>query len=190
MFSFFGCGKNNKSKSNEKNASETEIKSGTEMLPFFGEITLSNARGYEIDDVKINDNIVSIDLNFEEDKINPESLKSVRKILNNISDIDKKIKKQILEYLDEDGVVKEYFKFHIDEIDSETLNDYIKDTDQNLSIELRLFSKTKLKRIGFYPDSPKSIAVFDYRVFSELSDEILVIVLDRNGEIEKITIES
>ena len=90
MFSFFGCGKNNKSKSNEKNASETEIKSGTEMLPFFGEITLSNARGYEIDDVKINDNIVSIDLNFEEDKINPESLKSVRKILNNISDIDKK----------------------------------------------------------------------------------------------------
>ena len=100
------------------------------------------------------------------------------------------IKKQILEYLDEDGVVKEYFKFHIDEIDSETLNDYIKDTDQNLSIELRLFSKTKLKRIGFYPDSPKSIAVFDYRVFSELSDEILVIVLDRNGEIEKITIES
>ena len=160
------------------------------LLPYFGKITLTNARDYEIDDVKINNNIVSIDLNFEEDKIKPESLKSVRKILNNISDIEKKIKKEILEYIDEEGMVKEYFKFHIEEINSETLNDYLKDTDQNLSTELRLFSKTKLKRIGFYPDNPKSIAVFDYRIFSELSDEILVVVLDKNGEIEKITIES
>jgi len=190
MFSFFSCIKKNKSKSNDKNRTESRINKETEELPFFGTITLSNARDYEVDNIKINDNSVSIDLNFENDQISSKSLISVRNILNNIADIERKNKSQILEYIDEEGMVKEYFNFHVEEIDPQTLNDYLKDADQNLTTELQLLSKTKLKRIGFYPDSPKSIAVFDYRVLSELSDEILVVVLDENGEIKRITIES
>ncbi|WP_299150341.1 DUF2004 domain-containing protein [uncultured Dokdonia sp.] len=190
MFSFFSCNKNNKSKSNNKNITESGINSESELLPYFGEITLSNARDYEIDDIKINDNNVSIDLNFEEDKINPESLKNVRNILNNIEDIEKTIKNKIREYIDQDGMVKEYYKYHIEEIDSQTISNYLKDADQNLTTELQLLSKTKLKRIGFYPDSPKFFAVFDYRVLSDFSDDILVVVLNGNGEIEKITVES
>jgi len=190
MFTFFGCNKYNSSKSNEEKLSQSKTKKETEMLPYFGKITLSDSSYYEIDDVKINSSIVSIDLNFSENKINPKALKSVTNILNNVSNIEKKIRQQLLKYTDEEGMVKEYFKIHIQEIDSQTLNDYLKDTDQNLSIELRLLSKTKLVRIGFYPDSPKSFAVFDFRVLSDFSDEILVVVLDKNGEIERITIES
>ena len=190
MFSFFSCNKNKKSKSNDKNITESGINSETELLPYFGEIKLSNVRDYEIEDIKINENSVSIDLNFEGDKIDPKSLRSVRNILDNISEIEKNIKNQMLEYIDEEGMVNEYFKFHIEEIDAQTLNDYLKDTDPKSTTKLQLLSKTKLKRIGFYPDSPKSIAVFDYRVLYEFSDEILVVVLDENGEIERITIES
>ena len=190
MFSFFSCNKKNKSKSNDKSIIESGIKSETEELPFFGKITLSNARDYEVDNIKINNNNTSIDLNFEGDKISPESLKSVRNILTNIVDIEKEIKNQILDYIDDEGMVKEYYKFHIEEIDAQVLSDYLKDADQSLTTELQLLSKTELKRIGFYPDSPKSIAVFDYRVLREFSDEILVVVLNENGEIERITIES
>ena len=190
MFSFFSCNKKNKSNLNEKNEIESGTNNETEELPFFETITLSNARDYEVDNVKINDNNVSIDLNFELDKINPKSLKSVRNILSNIEDIENKIKKQLLEYIDDEGMVKEYYKFHIEEVDAQVLSDYLKGADQSQTTELQLFRKTKLKRIGFYPDSPKSIAVFDYRVLYDFSDEILVVVLDENGEIERITIES
>jgi len=190
MFSFFSCNKNNKSKSDGKNITENGINSKTEELPFFGTITLSNARDYEVDNIKINDNNVSIDLNFEGDKISPKSLKNVRNILTSIADIEKKIKNEILQYINEEGIVNFYYKYHIEEIDAQILNDYLRDTDQNLTTELQLLSKTKLKRIGFYPDSPKSFAVFDYRVLSEFSDQILVVVLDKNGGIERITMES
>jgi len=190
MLSFFGCNKKNKSKRNKEKTVESQIDKKTEELPFFGTITLSNARYYEVDDIKINKNEVSIDLNFEGNKINSKTLKSIRNILVNIEKVEKKIKKQIWQYVGQEGIVKEYLKFHIEQIDSQTLNNYLKDTDQNLTTELQLLSKIKLKRIGFFPDSPNFTVVLDYRVLSELSDEILVVILDKNGEIEKITIES
>jgi hypothetical protein len=185
MFSFLSCFKNKKSKTVNQ-----EIENKTEELPFFGTITLSNARDYEIDNVKINENIVSIDLNFENEKINPETLNYIRNILDNIQDIENEVKSEIREYVNQDGMVKEYFKYHIEEIETQELKNYLKDTDQNLTTELKLFSKLELKRIGFFPDSPKFSAILDYRVAIEFSDDILVVILNEKGEIEKITVES
>jgi len=185
MFSFLGCNKNKKS-----NTVNVEVKNKTEELPFFGTITLSNARDYEVDNVKINKNNVSIDLNFEGEEINPKTLNDIRNILTNIEDIENKVKNEIRKYIDQKGMVKEYFQFHIDEIDEQELKGYLKDTDQNLTTELQLFSKLELKRVGFFPDSPKFVAILDYRVASEFSDDILVVILNKEGEIEKITVES
>ncbi len=184
MFSFFGCNP----KQNQKNKSK--ITNVTENLPFFGQISRSHGGYYEVENVKINDNIVSIDLNFEGDKINPKTLENVRMILNNIEIIDKKVKNIFRDYMDEKGMVSEYYKFHIEEIDNKTLEDFLKDTNQNLTKELQLLSKTKLTRIGLSPNSPKFLTVLDYRVSSELSADILVVFLNDKGGIERITIES
>ena len=172
MFSFFGC--NNK----------------TEELPYFGTITLSNTRDYEVDNIKINDNNVSIDLNFELDKINRKTLSNVRSILENLESIDKQNQNKFRNYISEDGMVREYYNFYIEGYDSKQLNDYLKKADQNLPMELRLLNATKLKRVGIYPYSPSFFAVLDYKVFDEYSDQILVVVLNEKGEIEKITVES
>lgn len=182
MFSFFNCNKKSKKTSNAIVESET--------LRFFGAITLSNARDYEVDNIKINDNIVSIDINFEEDKIHPKTIKSIRNILNNIEAIEKAIKEEIHAKVNQDGMVKEYFEFHAEEIDAQDLKMYLKDTDQNLTTELQLLSKLKLKRLGFFPDATNFFAIFDYRVASELSDDILVVCLNNKGEIIKFTVES
>ncbi len=190
MFSFFGFFKNSESKQKQENRLESKIDTKTEELPFFGTIIMSNAKDYEVEGININGNNVSIDLNFELDEITSKTLQSVRTILSNIENIEKDVKNQIRQYVDQPGMVNEYYKFHIEEIDSQTLHDYLQDTDQNLPTEFRLFSKTKLKRIGFFPDSVKFTVVFDYRVLNEYSDDILVVILDENGEIEKITVES
>ena len=172
MFSLFSC--NNK----------------TEELPYFGTITLSDARDYEVENIKINDNNVSIDLNFELDKINRKTLIGVRDILENLESIDKKNQNEFRNYISEDGMIREYFNFYIEGYESQQLNDYLKDADQNLPMELRLLNATKLKRVGIYPDSPNFFAVLDYRVLAEYSDQILVVILNEKGEIQKITVES
>ena len=87
-------------------------------------------------------------------------------------------------------MVREYVNFYIEGYDSQQLNDYLNDADQNLPIELRLLNATKLKRVGIYPDSPNFFTVLDYKVFDKYSDQILVVVLNEKGEIEKITVES
>lgn len=46
----------------------------TEELTYFGTITLSDVRDYQVENIKINDNNVSINLNFELDKINRKTL--------------------------------------------------------------------------------------------------------------------
>lgn len=172
MFSFFGC------------------KNKTEELPYFGTITLSNARDYEVENIKINDNIISIDLNFELDKINRKALSNVRNILENLESIDKKNQNEFRNYITEDGMVREYFNFYIEGYDSQQLNDYLNDADQNLPIELQLLNAIKLKRVGIYPDSSNFFTVLDYKVFDKYSDQILVVVLNEKGEIKKITVES
>ncbi|MSS60775.1 DUF2004 domain-containing protein [Fusobacterium sp. FSA-380-WT-2B] len=47
----------------------------------------------------------------------------------------------------------------------------------------------KLRRIGIYPEY-EDYAIWDYILDDEISDEILVIVTDKNGEIVDITWES
>jgi len=187
MFSFFSC--NNKSKPDKQHKTTIEITNETVKLRFFEEIDLSNARDYEVD-IKLNDNDVSIDLNFEGDKIDPKTLIGIQNILANLEDFEKSLRKQIRENYDHNGIAKGYIDFHIEELDPKELKDYLKTSDPNLSVPLQLLSKTKLNRIGFYPEYPTFYAIFDYRVSSELSDDILVVWVNENGEIEKMGIES
>ena len=67
--------------------------------------------------------------------------------------------------------------------------------DKNLPIDRQILSALKLNRIGIYPEyenieDEEYYAIWDYILDDEISDQILVIVTDKNGEIVDITWES
>ena len=85
--------------------------------------------------------------------------------------------------------LKEYIDFHVEELDKLSINKILKKTESDITIEKRLLSVLKLERVGFYPGE-NDYAVWDYTIGKNVTDRLIVVVTDNNGNIKEITTES
>jgi len=51
-------------------------------------------------------------------------------------------------------------------------------------------TKLKLIRVGLYPTSEDNFAIFDYSIGEEITDYLVVINTDENGQLDYMTMES
>ena len=117
-------------------------------------------------------------------------VKEYEEYISKLETSKEKIDKEIIKDFENDGVTKEWVDFHSEElIESIEENGTLDNCDKNLPIDRQILSALKLNRIGIYPEY-EDYAVWDYILDDEISDEILVIVTDKNGEIVDITWES
>lgn len=117
-------------------------------------------------------------------------VKEYEEYISKLEIFKEKIDKEIVEDFENDGITKEWVDFHLEElgeaIEEERL---LEECDKKLSLDRQVLSIIKLRRIGIYPEY-EDYAIWDYILDDEISDEILVIVTDKNGEIVDITWES
>lgn len=117
-------------------------------------------------------------------------VKEYEEYISKLEIFKEKIDKEIVEDFENDGITKEWVDFHLEElgeaIEEERL---LERCDKKLSLDRQVLSIIKLRRIGIYPEY-EDYAIWDYILDDEISDEILVIVTDKNGEIIDITWES
>jgi hypothetical protein len=66
----------------------------------------------------------------------------------------------------------------------------LKHTDNSLSQSEQLLSILKLKRIGFYPEIENHYTIFDFVTDEDISQYLLVVKLNKEGELDHITMES
>ncbi len=117
-------------------------------------------------------------------------VKQYEEYISKLETFKEKIDKEIIKDFENDGITKEWVDFHSEElIESIEENGTLDNCDKNLPIDRQILSALKLNRIGIYPEY-EDYAVWDYILDDEISDEILVIVTDKNGEIVDITWES
>ena len=74
-------------------------------------------------------------------------------------------------------------------MDASIIDKVLVGTDASKSKEERLLTALKLKRIGFYPGN-ENYAVWDYTIGKNVTDRLIVVVTDNNGNIKEITTES
>lgn len=123
-------------------------------------------------------------------------VKEYEEYISKLETFKEKIDKEIIKDFENDGVTKEWIDFRSEElIESIEENGTLDSCDKNLSIDRQILSALRLRRIGIYPehsyeDGEEYYAIWDYILDDEISDEILVIVTDKNGEIIDITWES
>lgn len=160
-------------------------------LPGFGMITLNNLEKEYDAGVMINDKTISLDLNFEATSIPKKNLSLVKKVLNNISDYQRKTRAAVVEDAnDEDGITREYLDFHIEELIENELQELLGHISSERKRRKKIFKLLQLTRIGFYPEEEQNYAVFDYTIGDELTNYLLVVVINQNDEIGFITMES
>lgn len=117
-------------------------------------------------------------------------VKEYEEYISKLEIFKEKIDKEIIKDFENDGVTKEWIHFHSEELmESIEENGTLDNCDKSLPIDRQILSALRLRRIGIYPEY-EDYAVWDYILDDEISDEILVIVTDKNGEIVDITWES
>lgn len=117
-------------------------------------------------------------------------VKEYEEYISKLEVFKEKIDKEIIKDFENNGITKEWVDFHLEEL-GEAIEEegLLKECDKKLSLDRQVLSIIKLRRIGIYPEY-EDYAIWDYILDDEISDEILVIVTDKNGEIVDITWES
>lgn len=159
------------------------------QIAYFGEIDI-NPPEEEIEcEVILDKKKIYLDLNFFEGVPEYDWLNEYENYANNLLQYKKVIDDYIVKDYDSNGKVKEYIDFHIEELDKSSLDKILRKTEPDATIEKRLLSVLKLERVGFYP-GVNDYAVWDYTIGKNVTDQLIVVVTDNNGNIKEITTES
>jgi hypothetical protein len=161
-------------------------------LPHFADIDTDNLEEYYDVDIDFNGQEIQIDLNFENKSIDPKRLDIARRFIQSISEFDKKNKEYIeQDYNDEEcDTVKTYVEHHLGEIGKDELGDLVNSDDEETNPEIQLMKSLHLVRVGLYPDSEDQFAIFDYSIGQDLTQYLVVINTNENGELDYMTMES
>lgn len=156
-------------------------------IPIIGLIDLDGEEDYYKSNTNINGQSVNIDINLYNDIPN-NWYKGYTEYAGKLSEYDKKNIQFIKARYPQDGIVKEYVDWHMEDL-REEMEQLLGKTDKNLPEDERILSLIKVERIGFYFDD-NNYATWDYTFGSETTDQILVIITDEKGDIIDVTWES
>ncbi|MEG0926392.1 DUF2004 domain-containing protein [Chryseobacterium sp.] len=161
-------------------------------LPYFGPLSTDNVEEYYDVNIDFNGNEIQVDLNFESESTDGTKLDQVKNYLENIETFNKLAKNYILEdYHNEEGdTVKFYLEHHLEEVEQDELSTLINFDDATVEPEQQLLTKLELVRIGLYPDNEEGFAILDYSIGKEITNYLVVINTDQNGQLDYMAMES
>ncbi len=161
-------------------------------LPYFGIIDAASLEEYYDAAVDFNGMEIQVDLNFENNTIDIKILETVKQFLENLRIHDLNNKKSIQKDFDdkEGDTVRAYLEHHTEELATDDLYQLIGAGARTAAQAKLLLKKLHLVRLGLYPGSEEQFAIFDYSIGTELTNYLVVLDTDENGNLEYMTMES
>lgn len=161
-------------------------------LPHFGPIDPNDLEEYYEVEISFNSRQIEIDLNFENKTIDPKRLETVQHFIDNIRIFDINNKNYIVnDYNNKDGdAVKFYLQHHLEELGNTELAALLPAGSKKPDHEKLLLQKLHLVRVGIYPDNANEFAIFDYSIGQQITNDLVVIFTDENGNLDYMTVES
>ncbi|MBS1743493.1 MAG: DUF2004 domain-containing protein [Bacteroidetes bacterium] len=162
------------------------------ILPYFGQLDTDSLDEYYDSSITINGLEINVDLNFDLVSIEPTRLEIAKRFLEQVTDFDFKNRKYIADDFNNENAdtVKTYIKSHLEEMGEDELNELLDAGDKKTSNELQMLKKIKLVRLGLYPGEREQFAVFDYSIGKEYTQYLVVVVVNEDGNMEYLTMES
>ncbi len=158
----------------------------------FGKIDTGNLDDFYEAEIQVSGNVIEVDLNFEDERGGEEFFKMVKMFLEKIPQLQKSAFDYLLESFnkgDDEGTVNLYMNHHLEFLERDEVEEIFGTTDIDITCFL---SKLILQRIGFYPDSEDedSFAVFDITIPGNVTDNVIAVNFDSDGELTWIAMES
>jgi hypothetical protein len=159
-------------------------------LPHFGELDTESLDEYYDVDIDFEGRTIQLDLNFEEGSIDPKRLDLVKAFISGLSDYNTKNLVAIADDMEDGDTVEEYIDHHLAELAEEDLAQLVDKNNSKTSPQKQLLAKLQLVRVGLYPGSEEQFATFDYSIGQEITNYLVVLFTDENGELDYMTMES
>ena len=161
-------------------------------LPYFNTIDSAALEEYYDIEIDFSGNSIQIDLNFGTKTIEVKKLETVKNFIENIRIHDLNNKKLIAkDYADKDAdTVKFYLAHHLEELSEDDLANLIDINSKSDEHEKLLLKKLHLVRVGIFPEGETQFATFDYSIGQDLTNYLVVIDTDENGNLVYMTMES
>lgn len=161
-------------------------------LPYFGIIDNTSLEEYFDAVIDFNGLEIQIDLNFEHQTIDIKRLEIVKHFMENLRIHDLNNKRYLQNDFDDKNAdnTRFYIEKHLEEIGTDDLTELIGRSTKSNDQPKLLLKKLHLVRVGLYPDSDTAFAVFDYTIGKELTDYIVAVNTDENGNLDYISVES
>lgn len=161
-------------------------------LPYFGNLDNGSLEEYYDAGIDFNGKEIQIDLNFEHHTIDIKRLEIVKHFIENLRIHDLNNKRYLQNDFDDKDAdnVRFYVEKLLEETGTDELAELIGRGTKTIDQPRLLLKKLQLVRVGLYPDSETSFAVFDYTIGKELTDYLVVINTDENGNLDNISIEN
>lgn len=158
----------------------------------FGEMNLDAAEEWYEAEIEYKGRTVTLDLYIERPKqIEFAYVKMVDDFLDSLSKYEASIRSALEKDLKERGFTHSYIEILKQEIDEEEMESLLLEADKKLRKKEQILSVIYLSRIGLYSDKgDETLAVFDYTISEDLTDELLVVNLSKEKQIQWITVES
>lgn len=160
-------------------------------FPYFGDIDLNEEEDFFEVDASIGEVNFNIELDFEGEEPSVKSLDRVKQFLSQLPLHIDKSKLYINQEFDRvPGFVSDYISFFKESIEENgDVDTYIDENNPDKSTEEQLLDKFYLLRIGIYPNGD-ALAIFDYTIDDEYTDDLLVVYMTDEGELYGMTIEN
>ncbi|WP_055446137.1 DUF2004 domain-containing protein [Lacinutrix mariniflava] len=144
-------------------------------LPYFKEeIDIQNLRDEYETELEYNGKEINIFLN-EMLGADKEQLNQIKNTLENLSEFDKQNRSFISnDFKNQNGNTFEYLSYHLDELNVH-FKEIIDSKNTKLNNLKKIMNLLKIATISFYSD----LVVFYYSLDDEISDQLLVVKLDR-----------
>jgi len=161
-------------------------------LPHFGILDTVALDDYYDTEFEYNKTEVQLQLNFDNKSIDIQRLETVKHFIDNIRIHDLNNRKRLeKDYEDKDGAtVKIYIENELDQLAEDDLAALLGPTTKASDIPRLLLQKLHLVRVGLYPDNEDQFATFDYSLNPEVTNQLVVLFTDANGNLDYMTIES
>lgn len=158
-------------------------------IPYFGDIDPSTIQDYYETTIVLDNRTIKLDLNFKGTTIEADNIYKLHGFLEEISILLTTVKEFIYANRD-DGEVQFFIDFHKEELIGEELDFILENADKSLSTSQQILSVTQLRRIGFYPEQDNYFAIFDFGVDENISQYLLVVIMNSDKTINHVAIES
>ncbi len=155
---------------------------------YFGEINLKESKGIFLEgEVKYKGEIILLEFELIQN-LRQDEIVAIEDFLDNFESVYLKIYKYLKSSLYKIGFVKDYISI-IQENFRKDMRDLLKGTNPNLSQEERLFSQLYICRIEFFQEG-EQFAILDFTIDEGATNDLLVVGLDKSGDINYMMVDS